>query len=155
MKNKRDIFKQIIVIATIFIVAVIITVLNIKMIFNVANRQTDELGSLQMESIRGQLQQTLDDAKLQTLDVANEIDVLMAKEATKADIDEYLTNFFVNVFEYKAYKAQLDIVLDMYKMIARNSGQNVIRNVNSTQDSVADSVVSILRVAKLIVEGGK
>lgn len=92
MKNKRDIFKQIIVIATIFIVAVIITVLNIKMIFNVANRQTDELGSLQMESIRGQLQQTLDDAKLQTLDVANEIDVLMAKEATKADIDEYLIN---------------------------------------------------------------
>jgi len=90
MRDKREISKQFIVIAIILIVAVIITVLNIKMIFNVANKQTEELGSLQMESIRGQLQQTLDDAKLQTLDVANEIDILMAKGATQNVLDEYL-----------------------------------------------------------------
>jgi len=90
MKNKKEIRKQILVIATIVIVAIIITVLNVKMIFNVATRQTEELGSLQMESIRGQLQQTLDEAKLQTLNVANEMDILIANGATKEDIDKYL-----------------------------------------------------------------
>ncbi len=90
MRTKKEVGKQFIVIGTLVVVAIIITVLNVKIIFNVTNKQTEELGSLQMESIRGELQQTLDDAELVTVQVANEIDILRTKGNPQSVIDQYL-----------------------------------------------------------------
>lgn len=89
MKDKKEIRKQILVIVTILVVAIIITLLNVQMIFNVTNRQTEELGNLQMESIRAQLQQSLDDAKFETISISQEVELLLTRGADISDIEKY------------------------------------------------------------------
>lgn len=90
MKNKHDVRRQILVIAAILLASVVILSLNYRMIFNVTSQQSEDLGTLQMNDIRAELQQTLDKAKQQTMDVASNVQLILMEGGTTEDLEGYL-----------------------------------------------------------------
>lgn len=90
MSKKHELRTQILVIAAILCASVVILLLNYRMIFNVTSRQSEELGTLQMNDIRAELQQTLDKAKQQTMDVAHNVDLILLQGGTAEDLEVYL-----------------------------------------------------------------
>lgn len=89
MKRKKDSKFHLIVILLIVCVTAVITVLNIQIIFNVTSRQTEELGSLQMDGIRAQLQQTLDEAKQENLKISADVDLFLQQGKGTDELDPY------------------------------------------------------------------
>lgn len=80
MDKKRQTRLHILLIVGILLLATVITALNVRTIFTVTAKQTEELGSLQMSEIRAQLQGALDKARQDTLTVSAAVEMLIAKD---------------------------------------------------------------------------
>lgn len=90
MKKKREFRIQTLMILCILFASVAIFLLNYRMIFDVTSQQSEDLGTLQMNDIRAQLQQTLDKSKQETMDVAYNIQLLLMQNGSQQDLESYL-----------------------------------------------------------------
>ena len=86
--NRSD-FVTIAIVTTIFILVV---ALNIILIFRMSANQSEELGQLQMENIRSELQDTIENAERMTLRVAVRAEQLLSSGASQ----DTIKNFFIN-----------------------------------------------------------
>lgn len=86
-KQTKNSFGLIIV---ILLIALVVTTLNIRMIFNVTSRQTEELGTLQMNGIRAELQSTLDAARQDALIVSSEVGLILQRNESTEVLEYYL-----------------------------------------------------------------
>lgn len=86
-KGKRTDF---LTIAAITATLLVIVALNIYFIFRITAKQTDDLGRMELDRLRGELQDTLADAERTTLRVAVSAEQMLAAGASQEDI----RNFF-------------------------------------------------------------
>ena len=87
LKNaSRTDFKIIIGITLLFI---LIITLNFRLIFNVMSNQTEEIGQMQLESIRSELQTMLTDAENTTLRVAIEAEQMLSMNIPRYQLAAY------------------------------------------------------------------
>ena len=89
MEQKKNSRFHVIVIFLIVTITAAITVLNIQIIFNVTSRQTEELGTLQMDGIRAQLQQTLDEAEQENLKISSEVELFLQDGQDVSGLESY------------------------------------------------------------------
>ena len=86
--GRRADFLTIMAITATFI---LIVAMNVFFIFRMATNQTEELGQMQMENIRSELQRTIDDAERMTLRIAVRAEQMLAAGASQ----DAIRNFFI------------------------------------------------------------
>ena len=81
-------FDKRIIIAIIFIFLIIIA-LNLHLVFKMLSNQTEEIGQMQLEKIRSDLQQTLTSAENTTERIAIESEQLLNNNLERQNLDNY------------------------------------------------------------------
>ena len=81
-----------VLIAAITLIFILVVALNVFLIFRMTSQQTEEIGQMQLESIRSELQGSIDDAEHMTLLVAARAEQMLAA----GDSYETVKNFFYN-----------------------------------------------------------
>lgn len=111
MNKKKEIRSQILILISIMLVSIVILVMNYQMIFNVTSQKTEDMGTLQMNDIRAQLQQTLDKSKQQTMEVSSDVQLIIMQDGTASDLEDYLREVRAEYFDsacINAYCASTD-----------------------------------------------
>ena len=85
------------IIAGITLLFVIMIVLNVRLVFNMISDQTEEIGQMELERIRSELQTTLTDAEKTIMRIALDSEQIMKSNASNApyDSNELLNNYFI------------------------------------------------------------
>lgn len=82
--------KDFLLIAAITVIFLLVVVLNITFVFNLLAHQTEDLGQMQLENIRSELQGTLDDAERMTLRVAVSAEQMLTSGASQDEFKKFL-----------------------------------------------------------------
>ena len=77
------------IIIGVVLLLLMMIVLNVKLVFDMISNQTEEIGQMQLENIRSELQSTLTDAENTTMRVALEVEQMMAANASREELSAY------------------------------------------------------------------
>ena len=77
------------IIVGIILIFVLIIFMNVQLVSKILSRQTEEIGQVQLENIRSELQTMLTDAENTTMRVALEAEQMMATNASRYDLAVY------------------------------------------------------------------
>ena len=87
-KNKTFDYAVVIILSMTFLVVI---AMNIFLVYTLTTSQTDEIGNIQIDSIKGDLQELISGAESDVLRFAMGVEQLNGKDASEAELEEYIT----------------------------------------------------------------